>query len=127
MERVRSAGLDPDVKMYDDLIELCVVAGKFGWAMKYINEMSAYGLDLDKVKYRKLFLELVEEQEGVRLRGARLQQRVASHYACMSRKASTRERKCCVSEVQSQKALPPIVVILEGSAVSASEVQRAKA
>lgn len=37
MERVRSAGLDPDVKMYDDLIELCVVAGKFGWAMKYTS------------------------------------------------------------------------------------------
>ena len=37
---------------------------KFGWAMKYINEMSAYGLDLDKVKYRKLFLELETESLG---------------------------------------------------------------
>lgn len=76
MERVRSAGLDPDVKMYDDLIELCVVAGKFGWAMKYINEMSAYGLDLDKVKYRKLFLELVEEQEALSKQEKREKQNV---------------------------------------------------
>lgn len=54
-------GPKPDERVYDTVIDLCVRHGAFEWAMHFVRRMERSSISPDKLKYKKLFIDLYRE------------------------------------------------------------------
>lgn len=61
MRELDENGPKPDERIYDTIIDLCVRCGAFEWAMHFVRRMERSYISPDKLKYKKLFIDLYRE------------------------------------------------------------------
>jgi len=65
VRRFHSAGGTPDIRMLDQLVDLCVRTGEFKVAMQAVRAVELMGTEIDKHKYKTLMMNMMRRQERV--------------------------------------------------------------